>query len=974
MLAKLALVVAADDALSTKLERLSYYRSRHRRLQDGRLCASVFRHDNVLYSGCTSVPPPGNSSVSGKEWCYVNEQLLDQAGKLDWGFCSPPNEYEQIREAAMQARESAVRRAQNAQEEAQKEEAARIEALNALKALCTVDAPVVLNEVLSLTEMAAKVDKMQESTSFASRELASIKQSIQDLKQKKGKDEKLDAYGAVLYAFDNSNFRGAPKTQSILNTVDKIFETTGEIFVGVAGDNYSFRITGYILPFISGDYTFVVQSSLGATLFIESDLVINYNIGYPSYSPPNFPPTRPWPSEVAERPVNESMPVTLKENKPLKFTLDIMFTQNLMLNVNATSFFRLQWKPPGTKTYVTIPNFNLLQVIDGQTIRVDSLKGPSAKDWTIDELIPGTLMFSDNQDDYVGDVSNEYLGSRCFKSPQSGSDSLNVQLSQPSVLTVFKPERTRVVSAECGGLKIQPTDVDAHLTLYKTENGSSRAKSQQTYQGSLLDATNCTDPIDIKFSNGPAVVSFNASKSKGGCESGALRPLSDPSSRVYRSCIDSDGRDCMLALKKNPTTQAELLERDGRKDHYKVRRNLPVSLNIQFTKPVKVSKLMFLPLPDVMSWPTLMRLYYATEMGVIDSEYIRLNQSRSLSHQHYNLSLKQPVSRVTIEIVQTAGQAVETGGYFTLLGYDCATATSGEAKISSTKAQSCLDTLDTVGIATIGRVQCPGDCNVQADVAQSMYGGKNDDQKPVLSVIRTPICLAAQRLQLFTRDPPIVEVARLNTYKDLKPLNDFLPLSKDEPSYTITESLPFAATSNASHYEARIMFATFRESNIQVPYEFRLDKGGLLGKKESDNDFGWLHTPILVHGQSKSDLHAGLSFQMNDLDSVACQEDATKCLRNKWVMTVPHEGEYRLEILLGHLSEPMKGVYYNFLQVNGEPLISQLALRAGRSYWFSALVDIRDRQLVLTANCDAPNQAICKESLTTINFLIVTSA
>jgi len=969
MLLKLLNLIEADD-LGPALERLSFYRSQHRRIDDGRLCASVFRHNNIVYSGCATVSPPNNPGVVGKEWCYVNEQLIGQAGKLDWGYCIPPTQYEELRMDAMNARETAQKKKEREQENAAKEENAKTEALQALKSVCTVDLPVVLQDVTQLVESADKLKKLQSSALTASTELGKLKAEIDKLKNDKKIKDKLETYGAHMFVFDNSNLRGKPKFDTVIDTVDKIYESTGEIFKGVSGENYSVRIQGYILPFTTGDYIFALKTTLGGTLFVNKELLVNYNISYPAFNPPDFPNERLWPTEITEKPVFESEPVSLEENKPVSFVVDMIFTNDLLYEVGATAELKLMWKTPGAKDFKVVPNFNLLQHIDVQAIRIDAIKGPSAASWVSDELIPGTLAFSNNQDDYIGDVSSEFIGLKSLKSKKEGNTDLIVQFSKPSSLIVFKPSNTQILSAYCERTKLETAPIDAHITIYHTENGSKRALSQKTYEAVEIITNGCQNDMKISFAGGPAVLAYYTGHRSGGCTGGALRNLTAPGSQYLDHCVDSDDRSCEVALNGNPKNASELSVRDQNKSYYRIRRNLPVILNIQFVEPVRPAKLLFLPTPDVHSWPTLLKVHYSDHTGIVDSEYIRVNPTRSVHDQKYDLDVKSSVTKVSIEIVQTAGLSQETGGYFTIMGYICKAPIGGAGALAPTKAQSCLDTIEGLGITNIGLVECPEDCEKQLGITTALYGAKDEDFKPLISVLRSPLCLAAASLGMLKPKENVFEVSLMKTYKNSQPLEGFEGLTEKEPVYTIAHAATHDIESSFKYTE-RISFRSFLSEETTLPFNFKVDKGLVISNKTSDTYFGWKRSPQLVYGSNTADLHPGLSFQLNDYESPECLDNPQNCAKNTWSISVPSNGEYQIEMMLGHVNQPTKGVYYYFMQINGEPVISQLALPAGKGYWFTTVVNVTNNEIYLTAECDTNSDAICKQSLTTITNLII---
>ncbi|KAL8438591.1 hypothetical protein ACSSS7_000125 [Eimeria intestinalis] len=81
---------AVGAAAESALQKLTEFRPRHRKTVDGRLCAAAFVHEGQTYTDCTDARSP--DGVTGREWCYVEVQLLGK-GPKDWEPCSPPLNY-----------------------------------------------------------------------------------------------------------------------------------------------------------------------------------------------------------------------------------------------------------------------------------------------------------------------------------------------------------------------------------------------------------------------------------------------------------------------------------------------------------------------------------------------------------------------------------------------------------------------------------------------------------------------------------------------------------------------------------------------------------------------------------------------------------------------------------------------------------------------------------------------------------------
>jgi len=79
-----------------QLQPLSQFRAQHHKTIDGRLCAAAFVQDRQTYTGCTDATNP--SGESGRPWCYVEAQLLNQSpGAANWAYCSAVTDYDAIR-------------------------------------------------------------------------------------------------------------------------------------------------------------------------------------------------------------------------------------------------------------------------------------------------------------------------------------------------------------------------------------------------------------------------------------------------------------------------------------------------------------------------------------------------------------------------------------------------------------------------------------------------------------------------------------------------------------------------------------------------------------------------------------------------------------------------------------------------------------------------------------------------------------
>merc|ERR1712216_880886 len=87
--------VAAVHSQQQPLEPLTKFRQTHRKTIDGRLCAAAYVHNSQAFTDCTSAANP--DGVSGREWCYVEEQAAS-SGPQKWDYCTPRVNYADVRQ------------------------------------------------------------------------------------------------------------------------------------------------------------------------------------------------------------------------------------------------------------------------------------------------------------------------------------------------------------------------------------------------------------------------------------------------------------------------------------------------------------------------------------------------------------------------------------------------------------------------------------------------------------------------------------------------------------------------------------------------------------------------------------------------------------------------------------------------------------------------------------------------------------
>merc|ERR1712039_130169 len=72
------------DTGDNGISKLTRWRSKHERTQEGYLCAAAGVKDGVAFTGCGEMPDP--SGGEGRRWCYIEPDQAKVAGK-SWGYC-----------------------------------------------------------------------------------------------------------------------------------------------------------------------------------------------------------------------------------------------------------------------------------------------------------------------------------------------------------------------------------------------------------------------------------------------------------------------------------------------------------------------------------------------------------------------------------------------------------------------------------------------------------------------------------------------------------------------------------------------------------------------------------------------------------------------------------------------------------------------------------------------------------------------
>lgn len=127
-----------------------------------------------------------------------------------------------------------------------------------------------------------------------------------------------DQNGLVGHYFDNRDFRGVPK-RTIDAPIDFQWKGRDPMPDGMPADNFTARWTGVVVPPVSGQYTFIIESDDGHRVWLDDKLIAErWNYDY-------------------NRRIQEAEPVTLQANQAYPIRID--YRQD-----SGDAFLKLRWR------------------------------------------------------------------------------------------------------------------------------------------------------------------------------------------------------------------------------------------------------------------------------------------------------------------------------------------------------------------------------------------------------------------------------------------------------------------------------------------------------------------------------------------------------------------------------------------------------------------------------------------------------
>ncbi|VWU51716.1 LCCL domain-containing protein [Hepatocystis sp. ex Piliocolobus tephrosceles] len=278
--------LSKDPAIS--FERITEFRQQHRKTLDGRLCAAAFLHDDHTYTDCTIVTSP--DGTSGREWCYVDVQLLGK-GSRDWDFCANTINYNKLRLHAKKLFEEKSLDADRLKDRLQMLNSKIHSMLNKYDSVCGTKHELISNRIDKINEWLNKSSNFMKKIEYNLIKLESKKKMIKNIqieienensniKNAEENCSELPGYenepysdGINAFYYNNILFEGIPTEIKKVKEINFHLNNRGPI-ENISPYKYSIRYKGFLMAPHNGSYTFIIHTDCFVRLLINKKVVI----------------------------------------------------------------------------------------------------------------------------------------------------------------------------------------------------------------------------------------------------------------------------------------------------------------------------------------------------------------------------------------------------------------------------------------------------------------------------------------------------------------------------------------------------------------------------------------------------------------------------------------------------------------------------------------------------------------------------
>lgn len=983
------------------LEKITEFRQQHRKTLDGRLCAAAFLHNDQTYTDCTDAVSP--DGTSGREWCYVEVQLLGKNAR-DWDYCTGAINYNKLRIHAKRVFEEKSLEADRLKDRLNVLNNRVHSMLQKYDSVCGKKHELVNSRIEKINEWLAKsaesLDKIEEhSNNIKStketidklqidikNETSSAKHAAENCEESPGYENEPVSDGLKVSYFANPFFEGLPVETGRVKNLTFFHNNRGPVD-NVSPFKYGIRFEGFLLAPHSGTFVFVVQTDCAVRIFLDNHLILTHafeevedekNVdeevpagvgGWTGSDLWQVGNRHSWKNKTVRYAKNndEKSTVVSKNSKPVEliggekhaFVVEVSHSSHLKFKSGETASFKLLWKSSRIDEQVIKEEYLFTENVTPPT-RVSALN-PDI--FEIGLLDVDEQVFKNNPDWVVSQVPPKYVGLHLIRTEENPHfNEFTLQINTSSNLFI--------AAAVDDVLPLGPHK-DSVWKAFETNDfievkNKSSGKKKKWKVNFIPFKNGGTLHFKVLTSKTPFVLFSQQRKILPTVCSGEEQVLSTPGNNVFKECTESSALtnefNCLAALNN--------LHMDKKFSTWRTVDNaIGEYIHVFFNDPVQINKFRFKPRDDILTWPSEIALTFDDTQIIVPI----LHTSNMFTNTH---KFEHPVitTSVKIEIKDLFIHNNETGGSFELLGNVCNIETGdfGSSSQSVIDVIECGTTINSIpDILPLVNgdkflIRCDLHCLEGAEgevFGSDIYASESSVCK---TAIHAGVCQAKPNkdckflVSIHNKRENFVGILQNNILS--KNLNKSENLSFSVSS-VFTKNFNRFFTSKPNSYSI-----VFKGTNdLAVPNKFLIDPGEVF-QDFGGFAYGW-NKPI----KSLDQFHPSVEFHSNVLFSGGitfppasatehCISDVD-CESNFWKFRTHENGTFAVQVLVGntHSNEKKK----KFLEVNGLPLIKNVELKKHEYFVAVKNVQVTDRTLLFTSTC-LEQEFDCSHAQTTI--------
>ncbi|KAI4840909.1 LCCL domain-containing protein [Plasmodium brasilianum] len=987
------LLYAKDPDIS--LGNITEFRQQHRKTLDGRLCAAAFLHDDQTYTDCTSAPSP--DGTSGREWCYVEVQLLGK-GVRDWDYCANTVNYDKLRLHAKKVFEEKSLEADRLRDRLHVLSSRVYGMLQKYDSVCGKKHELINNRIEKINEWlnksAESIGQIENNSIDLSRtkniieelqknmnnEKESLKEAEENCAHAPGYENEPYHDGLRVSYFNNSLFLGIPVESKIEKEINFSYNNRGPLD-NLSPYKYSIRYEGFLLAPHSGIYTFIVETDCYVRLRINNTIILLYGLeeveteGGKStislsssssslYS--NMPKGVTFSNsndEVSNVVKKISRPIELMGGEKHSFLLDISHSSHLKYRKGESSSFKLFWKSSRIDEQVIQSNYFFSDNII-PPIRFSSL---DAQLFDIGLVDVNESPFKDDKNWIISQIAPKYVSLHVLKtdiSPQFRHFSFSVNTGCNLFIASPIDDIFPLSPYKDSLWKAYDTDDIVELNHLKT-------KKKKIFKIKFISLKHRSM---IKFNVSIDIPFFIFSKQRKilptVCSSDEEENLTSPDSAAFKECTQSSALsneyNCIAALNSYHNDKKFTTWRTGSGS------TIGEYIQIYFKKPVQVSKFRFKGRDNILTWPSEISLHFDDTEIVIPILYTSSIEYNTTKFEH-------PIITTSVKIVirDMFMNNDETGGSFQLIGNSC-TITDDDyllhhAVIDITDCKSTLNNIpDVMPLLNGDKFLTTCEYHCIENLYGEVYGSTvySPDSAICKAAVHAGIC--NEKNKQYCKFLIIINDKEENYIGNLQ--NNVLSLSQNSKNTNSAFSFSFSSAyvQNINKLYSSIPNSysiVFKNNNdLNIPNKFLVDSGdvftdyvnfayGWKQKISFSSPFPSLQKSIYPNGVYSG----GIDFP----PASASQHCLTHfdCQANFWKFQTNQNGTFAVQVLVGNVfsNDNQKA----FIEINGIPIIKNELLQSNEYFVAVKNVQVINRSIILTSTC-LEEESVCQNAKTTI--------